>query len=722
MTRLKFAISIFIVPFLVVLLSAYLVNKFAITPWTTSFQISLASLIVSLLALLSISIYKLWVSRKVLLKMLAVLILMPLIVLLFLSATLIENSGRGYTRLANVVLNFVPASQKSGLDEFPYSLTKEQWQQDIHYLKERLPKQHANLFLYLPEKEFYNSIEELEADLPKLSDQQIAWEICRLMSTIKDGHTQVISIPFNVPPFQDSHLFPLRLFHFEDGWYVVRADKDHAYLLGKKLLRINDVLIDKVEKVVAEYIPGENKYYKMQWAFPYLLNAGLLNYKGIISTSKQTNFTFQNSAGEETSEMLEPVLAPLYLRWYRATRNMDDLSRRSNLDLNYWYETDVSEKSIFVQINQVQSQDGRLSLKSFSKEVDSLITNLDIGRLIIDLRNCNGGDNSRLAPLVKLVQNPKINKQGRLFVLIGRQTFSGGVSLAAAIERNSKVVFVGEPAGSGPNQCGDVQRVTLPNSKLILQVSGRYHQQGYFRERRLAIEPQVPVSYSYSSWNSMKDPALGAINSYTYKTDSLEVFANENPIIGKYKFDEEKVMEIKKEGGKLWLEVKDYETFLRTELYPLNYKEFNTDISHVSLRIVGKENTLLLKWANLTDTLTRLPTEYVGPAQLILAGRYEEAIAAYRKGKVKGFHFSSYSESAINFIGYQLIAEKKLEMANNLFLLNSELFPTSNNVWDSLAESYLLLNNKEEARKSCEHALELNPENQNVRRMLMQME
>lgn len=701
----------------------YWLGKLSATPWTSSFKMALALACTLAVCFILLLAHSFFTKGKIWRKGIAFLLTLPVIIILIVTIILVSDSTTAYTFLTNVILKTIPESKRPALDALPYSLTKEQWLEDIQYLKEKLPTHHANLFLYLSEKEFYSAISSLEQDINTLTDQEISWEVCRIISKVRDGHTQVISVPFNVPPFQDSRLFPLRIFKFEDGWYVTEADKDNKQLIGSKLLAIGNRSIEKAVTEVSPYVPGENEYYKMQWAFPYLLNASLLKYRNIISSSEEALFTFVNSKGKKFTQALRPVLAPLYLRWFRSTRQLDDKSRQNKLNQSYWYEYDAEKKSVFVQINQAASQQARPSLKQFSTEVDSLIVHNVVDRLIVDLRNCNGGDNSRLGPLVELVQNPKINQAGKLFVLIGRQTFSGGVSLAAAIERNSKATFVGEPSGSGPNQCGDVQRLTLPNSKLMINVSGRYHQQSYANDRRLQITPTVRTGYTYTHWLAKVDADKAFAEQYRFASNEKQTVDAkiQAAILGRYKFDEEKVAEVKLEENSLWLEVSDFRTFARTELHASG-RIFTTDIPHVTVSVGQAKNelpsTLLITWTGRTDTLMRLPIEYKSPSELLVLGKYDEAIAAYRKGSQLGFHFSSFTEGAINALGYELIGKGHKDVANELFILNSELFPSSGNVWDSLAESYLSVSKNQEAKMCWERALELNPENENAKAML----
>ena len=72
------------------------------------------------------------------------------------------------------------------------------------------------------------------------------------------------------------------------------------------------------------------------------------------------------------------------------------------------------------------------------------------------------------------------------------------------------------------------------------------------------------------------------------------------------------------------------------------------------------------------------------------------------------------SESKINDLGYALLRMKKLDDdAIEVFRQNTDDFPQSWNVWDSLAEAYMDKGDKEQAIKYYEQSLVLNPANAN---------
>ncbi len=318
---------------------------------------------------LSISLLK---SKLLWKKILCIPVIFLFLITGFVAGILVADNASGYTRLANTFLSIVPENSKAAFTKFPYSLTTEEWEKDIQYLKEELPKHHAYPFLYMQQEEFNNAIAQLESKLDKLSDKEISFEICRIVSMIKDGHTQVISIVFGMPAFLDTRLFPLRIFFFNDGVYVTDGGRDYKELEGLRITQIGSTKMEDIIKKINPYVPGENDYYKMQWAFPYLLNSGLLKYTGIID-DESARFIFKDASGKEVKKTISPVLSMQYLHWFRETLSLDDISRKGNQKKNYWYEYDKNTRTVFLQVNQVNNQQGSPSIKDFATELNDFI-------------------------------------------------------------------------------------------------------------------------------------------------------------------------------------------------------------------------------------------------------------------------------------------------------------------------------------------------------------
>jgi C-terminal processing protease CtpA/Prc len=131
-------------------------------------------------------------------------------------------------------------------------------------------------------------------------------------------------------------------------------------------------------------------------------------------------------------------------------------------------------------------------------------------RVVLDLRWNGGGDNTTFGPLVgALKANAGIDRQGVLFALVGRATFSAAGNLVTVLERDTRAILVGEPTGGAPNQYGDSQPLALAHHpELLVFVSTRYHAFGGPADARLTHEPDIALPPRAADYFAGRDPAL----------------------------------------------------------------------------------------------------------------------------------------------------------------------------------------------------------------------
>lgn len=96
----------------------------------------------------------------------------------------------------------------------------------------------------------------------------------------------------------------------------------------------------------------------------------------------------------------------------------------------------------------------------------------------------------------------------------------------------------------------------------------------------------------------------------------------------------------------------------------------------------------------------------------------QAGLAAYRAIRADADTALYFDESEFNALGYRLLGAGKMADALTIFKLNVELHPGSANAHDSLAESYMKIEDTENAIHHYTKSLELNPANDNAKEML----
>jgi C-terminal processing protease CtpA/Prc len=102
-----------------------------------------------------------------------------------------------------------------------------------------------------------------------------------------------------------------------------------------------------------------------------------------------------------------------------------------------------------------------------------------------------------------------VNKRGKLYLLIGRATFSAAGNFSAEIDRDTRAIIVGEPTGGGVETYGDTFPLLLPTVGWYVHIAARYHERKKGRnDRRLAVEPDIRVDLSSAQYFAGRDPVL----------------------------------------------------------------------------------------------------------------------------------------------------------------------------------------------------------------------
>jgi C-terminal processing protease CtpA/Prc len=134
-----------------------------------------------------------------------------------------------------------------------------------------------------------------------------------------------------------------------------------------------------------------------------------------------------------------------------------------------------------------------------------------VERVVVDVRHNTGVDDTTFGPLLNAMRDPAVNRPGRLFLVIGRQTFSAAGNFVASVEQHTGAVLVGEATGGVPNQFGDSVRIRLPGSGFYAAVSTVYHVRSTPDDPRLTHEPDVWAEVSAEDFFAGRDPALEAV-------------------------------------------------------------------------------------------------------------------------------------------------------------------------------------------------------------------
>ncbi|HWS88707.1 MAG TPA: hypothetical protein VN282_17165 [Pyrinomonadaceae bacterium] len=398
----------------------------------------------------------------------------------------------------------------------------ERWREDLRHAAREMEARHKNLFHTTTREQFEGAVRRLNERIPALARHQIVVELMRLAAAVGDGHT-------NVAPTRDPKIgfrtLPVKLYLFEDGMFVRAAERTHAELLGARVVKVGEATPEEAVARAREVVGRDNEMGVRFFAPLLLAMPEVLHALGLSDGPDAARFTFEK-AGRRQTVTLKPA-GPVEL--LPADTDLSWLPKEGWVDMrdgapaplwlkdpknNFWFERLPNSKAVYAQLNQVNNKAAGETLADFSKRLLASVEANEADKLVLDLRLNRGGNGMLLRPLVVGLVKSKVNRRGRLFVLMGRSTWSASQFLLNELEEYTEATFVGEPSGSRGNHFGDSRRITLPNSGVTVRVSVYYWQDWPPWDARPWTAPHVTAELSSEDYRAGQDPALKAALAY----------------------------------------------------------------------------------------------------------------------------------------------------------------------------------------------------------------
>ena len=405
------------------------------------------------------------------------------------------------------------------------------WREDLQYMAREMEQRHRNLYHTVSRASFDSAVTALHRRIPALGRHEIIVELARIVALVQDGHT-------NVAPTRDPQIgftaLPVKLYFFKDGLFVRAAHRSHAKLAGSRVVRIGSMTPAQAYARVRELVGRDNEMDARFFA-PFLLTMPeILHALRITRDRHEATFVLEDGNKRQTVTLRSIGPASMMppdtdVSWWpdsawtdmRAAGSPAPLWLRENPNLKYWLEYLPADRLVYVQYNQVANKEDE-SIGQFADRLRALVDSAPATRVVLDLRLNRGGNGSLNRPLLlSLIRSRNLEGTGKLFVVIGRSTFSAAQFLVNELEQYTDAVFVGEPSGGKANSYGDSRKITLPNSKITVRVSTLWWQEDP-RDIRQWKGPDVAAELTSQDYARNLDPALEAVRTYRVESAVVE--------------------------------------------------------------------------------------------------------------------------------------------------------------------------------------------------------
>lgn len=397
----------------------------------------------------------------------------------------------------------------------------EGWRYDLQLLAREVKRQGYAPFRKTPREQFEAEVRRIHDAIPRLTDVQVAIEFMKLAARVGDGHTAVFGFAER-PDLRPT--IPVEWYYFQEGVFITAADPRHGDLLGARVLRLGDRTVEEVVRALDPLLHRDNEMTPKKMALMRMRHPALLHGLGLIPDPDRIVLTVSDRQGQARAVTLAAdCAAPSRRLWDGLPDGWKSYHQilpgpvplyLKNQYTPYWFEHLPESNTVYFQFNRVRN-DPQEPLSRFCERLFRFLDEHKVEKLVIDMRWNNGGDTTTLLPLIHgLIRAERINQRGKLFVLIGRRTYSAAQNAATYIERHTRALFAGEPTGSSPNFVGEESIFELPYSKLLANVSDLYWQSSWPDDHRTWIAPLLYVPPSFEAYRANRDLALEAVLAY----------------------------------------------------------------------------------------------------------------------------------------------------------------------------------------------------------------
>jgi tetratricopeptide (TPR) repeat protein len=403
------------------------------------------------------------------------------------------------------------------------------WEEDLDYMVERLEVMHPNVYANISQEDLHKQVEVIKSRIPEMADTELVMAIHELIALIQDMHTGVaLWEGMETDLVKSLKLYPLVFYKFEDGIYIASADEKYKGIVGKKVINFNNLTAKETLSRTLKIINGDNYWGKLEFSFFYLSFADGLEYVGVENATKELKLGLQSIDGSEFSYTLEPLSFPeafmtVYLggmgREGESIVFMNSESDKplplylSNPNDAYWYSFIPEEKAMYVCLLSMQPK----SPGDFDRFYAELLQEIDekkVEKLILDVRNNDGGDHFELPLMKGVIGRSHLDKPDKLFVIQGRATGSASQHFVTQFSMYTNAAFIGENTGGKPNHYGAQRSFKLPHSQLPIRSSIIFHQDETEWNTENTAEPDFYALLSSDDFRNNVDPALELIFNY----------------------------------------------------------------------------------------------------------------------------------------------------------------------------------------------------------------
>lgn len=368
-------------------------------------------------------------------------------------------------------------------------LSAAQWREDLQFAIDTFLARDRS-FSPQAREQFRAAIAKLQQTVEQKTDEQIIVELAKAVALADNAHTRLYLIRNR----SELRRYPIRVWWFAEGLYVVRTTPEYSALLGARILQIAGRSVQQLKREVAPLYAGNDSWRTYISAYTMTCPDILLGL-GLISQDGKAQIAFIDRDGRKRNRQLEPMplrrsdqpteswwdlcptrprndgewVSALQLRAERLPLYVQDTER------GYWSRHFPVEQILYLQFNRSGNAPTGESLADFGRRTVEEIKTLGVRKLVFDVRFNTGGDLSIGRPFINQLADFARERRVKVYVITGRATFSAGIYHAMQLRQLAKATIVGEQFGDKLDFWSEGGNLLTPNSRLSLHFADRFH-------------------------------------------------------------------------------------------------------------------------------------------------------------------------------------------------------------------------------------------------------
>jgi len=415
------------------------------------------------------------------------------------------------------------------------ALTPEQWRQDLQAALDSLLLKDRS-FSPAEAAAFRRQVANLRDSAHLKTTPQLVVGLAKAMALSGNGHTRLYILRNRT----ELRRYPVRVWWFSEGLYVVKTTPEYAGLLGARIEQLAGQSPEALHRRVTPLFAGSPGWARYMSTYS-LTSPEILQGLDLIGPDGLLTIMVKDRHGKTRSQQLAPLpfqrtsqpteawwdLAPTHpgrgATWLSALpTDTTHLALYLHRPEQYYWQQHLPGHALYLQYNRAGNQPGREPFDSLGQHLLRQLRRQPVKKVIVDLRFNTGGNLDAGAAFFQALGQYARQHQLPVFVLVGRATFSAGLYHVAQLCSTGAVV-VGEPAGEGPDFWAEGGNWLLPNSGMSLHYANRYHSYSAAPHPDVApadiwldldapdITPSQRVELRAKDYFAGKDPVLAAV-------------------------------------------------------------------------------------------------------------------------------------------------------------------------------------------------------------------